>query len=173
MVQPKINPLDGKGMRAYQGSAMLLASRRNMFLFAGGCLALTIALMDDRAPNRLIANSEALAERRAAGQALPPEDVSDSDAAGGPWDSALAMESGPVASSASARSSEGVGQIVREADPAPVADPITVTRPPALQQREIGRPPVPGVRERSNPLARDYADDGSRDMAADLRRALG
>jgi hypothetical protein len=150
---------------------MLTASRRNMILFAGGSLALTIALLDDQAPNRLIAHSDAVAQRRAT--------EADSQTAGGDnlqpergvWDSPAAIESGQAPTGNSA--SEGVAVVSRAVEDAPAAATVIAAQPPAALSRDMGRRPVPGVRERSNPLGRNYADDGSRAMAEDIRQALG
>lgn len=143
---------------------MLLVSSRNTILFAGGCLALTIALLDDEAPNRLIANADAVADRRIAEAQADPADFAPERSA---WDS-------PASSaSASASAAEGVVAAMREVATSPVAA-LPVAERSALPPSDlVGRSPLAGVRERSNPLGRNYADDGSRDMAEDLRRALG
>lgn len=141
---------------------MLLASPRNTILFAGGCLALTIALLDDEAPNRLIANADAVADRRVAEAQPDPADFAPERSA---WDS--------PAASASASAAEGVVAAKREVETIPVAAPAVTVRSALPPSDLVGRAPVAGVRERSNPLGRNYADDGSRDMAEDLRRALG
>lgn len=141
---------------------MLLASPRNTILFAGACLALTIALLDDEAPNRLIANADAVADRRLAEAQADPADFAPELSA---WDS--------PAASVSASAAEGVVPAMREVETSPVAAPPMAERSALPQSDVVGRSPLAGVRERSNPLGRNYADDGSRDMAEDLRRALG
>jgi hypothetical protein len=144
---------------------MLLLKNRNTILFAGLCLALTIALLDDKAPNRLIENADAVAARRAGEAAALTDSSADFAAESGVWESAATPQS------------EGLGTVTPEIAPivAPAAAPPSaiVAQPAPQLPRAVGRQPVAGVRENSLPLGRNYADDGARNMAEDLRGMLG
>lgn len=144
---------------------MLLLKNRNTILFAGLCLALTIALLDDKAPNRLIENADAVAARRADEAASLTDSSADFAAESGVWERAASPQS------------EGLGSDTPEVVPivAPAAaPPAAFVAPPAPPMpRAVGRQPVPGVRENAAPLGRNYADDGARNMAEDLRDVLG
>lgn len=143
---------------------MLFANLRNTILFAGGCLALAIALLDDTAPARLTANAERVELARAveaAGSVQP-----------GPWDS-VGDDGGDGPASM-------IEDITRAPDPLvppqtaiqPVPRPAAPRAPAPVLAEQAAHPPVPGVRERSAPLGRSHGGDGAGDLAEDLRLAL-
>ncbi len=144
---------------------MLLANPRNTILFAGGFLALTIALFDDSAPARLTDSADAVARRRVGETAAAQVSPMDFAVEGGVWESAAAA------------TNEGIGSGIRDVEPivvpAPAPPSTLIEGPAAPVPAVISNQPVPGLRERSAPLDSSYADDGSRNMAEDLRRALG
>lgn len=150
---------------------MLLANPRNTVLLVLGCVAVTVALLDDQAPNRLIENADAVAERRHADQV--GEQPGSADFGPGPagWNSNSASFRTSVASN------DGVPAAQRNEDPAPTAvaaGPASVIGGQSVPvPTAVGARPVPGVRERSVPLRRNLAEESTRNMAEDLRRALG
>jgi hypothetical protein len=150
---------------------MLLANPRNTVLLVLGCVVVTVALLDDEAPNRLIENAEAVAQRRQAEDAAGQAGGTDFGAGPAGWNSNSVNGHTDVASN------DGVPAARRELDQ--LSPALAATPAPVISGQSepfptvVGARPVPGMRERSAPLRRNLAEEDTRNMAEDLRRVLG